>query len=60
MELVTVDDASWEETAVDAVAVVSPVINAAEDSGALLPLPLPHPTNNRLAMPAAAIPSRPL
>jgi len=59
MELVTVDDASWEETAVDAVAVESPVINAAEDSGPLLPLPLPHPTNNRLAMPATATASRP-
>jgi len=42
-ELVTVDDASWEEAAVDAVSVGSPVINAAEDSGPLLPLPLPHP-----------------
>jgi hypothetical protein len=58
-ELVTVDDASREETVVDAVSVESPVINAAEDTGAVLPLPLPHPTNNRLAIPATATASRP-
>ena len=60
MELGTADDVSSADNVVDAVPVESPVRTAVLDAVPAQPLPLPHPTSNRAAMPAAATPSGPL